>query len=174
MIDLRYPIGHFTLPDPISPSLRAKWIDDLRVLPDQLAAEVDGLDEATLAKPYRPGGWNVRQVVHHCADSHLHSFIRFKLALTETDPIIRPYEEQLWAELPDSREGPVADALLSLRGTHRRWVFLLERLEEEQWPRTFFHPASQTRSTLEAALGQYSWHGRHHLAQVQQALGWGG
>lgn len=170
--DMKYPIGKFKRGD-VTPEQRESWIAEIAEAPAKLRAAVAGLSDEQLDTPYRPGGWTVRQVVHHVADSHMNSFVRFKLALTEDRPIIKPYEEALWAELADG----VADVELSLTlldSLHARWVALLRSLREDQWPRVFVHPESgETR--LDVNLGIYAWHGRHHTAHVtglRSRMGW--
>lgn len=167
--DLRYPIGHATLPEePLSPGQRLALIARIAVLPDQIRAAVAGLTPAQLDMPYRPGGWTVRQVLHHLPDSHLNSFVRFKLALTEENPTISPYDEQAWAELPDVQATPVAVSLALLESLHIRWTILLRQLTDAQWLRTFYHPGTQRSFTLDQALTMYAWHGQHHLAHITQ------
>ena len=163
--DLRYPVGKFSPPDPITPADVGAWTSDLEALPDDLRQAVCRLNDEQLDTPYRPGGWTVRQVVHHLPDSHLNSFLRFKWALTEDRPLIKAYDEGRWAELPDSRE-PVHDSLDLLDALHRRWVSLLSGLTPEQLQREFVHPDSGP-VTLAETVGAYAWHGRHHLAHIQ-------
>ncbi|MDE2927376.1 MAG: bacillithiol transferase BstA [Acidobacteriota bacterium] len=172
--DLRYPIGKFSLPGEMTPGRIAAWIDDISALPRDLRRTVSPLTDGQLDTPYRPGGWTVRQVVHHLADSHMNSYIRFKLALTEERPVIKAYDEKSWAELPDSRE-PIASSLDLLSALHRRWADLLRGLSRAQLQREFVHPESGA-SRLEVMVAAYSWHGRHHLAHIQRLLereGWG-
>lgn len=174
MPDLRYPIGRFTLEGEVTPDRVAAWIADIAALPDDLRRTVSPLTDGRLDTPYRPGGWTVRQVVHHLADSHMNSYIRFKLALTEDRPVIKSYDEKRWAELADSRE-PVASSLDLLASLHRRWVELLRSLNREQLQREFVHPESGA-SRLAVMVGAYAWHGRHHLAHIERLLereGWG-
>ncbi|HLA64430.1 MAG TPA: bacillithiol transferase BstA [Rhodothermales bacterium] len=168
--DLRYPIGRYVWPTSITPEMRAGWIFDLAAAPAALRDAVDGLDDARLDTPYRPGGWTVRQVVHHLPDSHLNAYVRFKLALTEEAPTIKPYDEALWAELPDTT-GPVAPSLHLLDGLHARWTDLLRALPEEAWARTFVHPEHGRSLRLDSVLGMYAWHGRHHVAHIIGAAG---
>lgn len=165
-MDFRYPIGKFAHNGDITADQRQAWIQDLEELPNLLRRAVEGLTEAQLRTPYRDGGWTIRQVVHHVADSHMHSYVRFKLALTEENPTIKPYEEGLWAELSDTDEEPVETSLQLLDALHRRWVTLLRSMTEEQFSRTFYHPGSQASVRLDRNLGIYSWHGKHHLAHI--------
>ena len=163
--DLRYPIGKFQLPPEITPAQRVEWRRELQMFPGQLRAATADLSTSQLDTPYRLGGWTVRQVVHHLPDSHMNSYVRFRLALTEETPSIRPYHEGRWAELADARTGPIAPSLMLLEALHLRWVSLLESLRDEQFERSFYHPELR-EVKLERALGLYAWHGRHHLAQV--------
>ena len=171
--DLRYPIGRFSPPDPVTRDQVGAWIDDIAGLPADLRRTVSPLTDGRLDTPYRPGGWTVRQVVHHLPDSHMNSLIRFKWALTEDRPTIKAYDEKGWAVLLDSRE-PVAGALDLLDALHRRWVSLLRRLSRAQLRREFVHPESGP-ATLAVTVGAYAWHGRHHLAHIERLIeraGW--
>jgi hypothetical protein len=163
--DPRYPVGEFRLDAPITPARRAAWLDEIAAAPARLREAVCGLDDAKLDTPYRDGGWTVRQVVHHVPDSHLNAYVRFRLALTEDAPIIRPYLEARWAELPDARSGPVEMSLALLETLHVRWVELLRAMTEADFRREFRHPEQGTK-TLEVAAAKYAWHGRHHVAHV--------
>ena len=153
---------------------RRKYIGQIAETPARLRAAVNGLSDDQLDTPYRPDGWTVRQVVHHVPDSHLNSYIRFKLALTEDQPTVKPYAEDRWAELPDGRTGPVEVSLRLLECLHSRWVALLRSMSEPDWARTFRHPdLGLLRLDRNAAL--YAWHGRHHVAHVsalRERMGW--
>ncbi|MGA2206100.1 MAG: YfiT family bacillithiol transferase [Terracidiphilus sp.] len=162
--DLRYPIGRFRPPATSTPGIRAAQIDTLRLLPEHLRAAVAGLDEAQLDTPYRDGGWTVRQVVHHLADSHANAYVRFKLALTEDWPTIKPYDEAAWARLPDSSQA-IEPSLVFIDGLHQRLVALLESMSEEDFQHGFNHP-ERGRMTLTANLALYDWHSRHHTAHI--------
>ncbi len=142
------------------------YMDDISSLPAKLKNETIQLNHDQLDTPYRAGGWTVRQVVNHCADSHMHCFTRFKLALTEENPVIKPYEQDPWAELADSTAIAVGPALLMLDGIHQRWVFLLETLSDKQLQRTFVHPEHGREIPLIEVVGLYAWHGNHHLAHI--------
>jgi len=166
MTDLQYPIGRFQVPDHLTDDERTSAIQAVADLPRLVRAAVTGLDEAQLDTPYRPGGWTVRQVVHHLPDSHVNAYIRFKLALTEAEPRIKPYLEERWAELPDSR-GPVATSLGFLDGLHGRWASLLAQLPADDFNRTFYHPDLGVLH-LSQVLAQYAWHSRHHVAHITQ------
>ncbi|HTR39519.1 MAG TPA: putative metal-dependent hydrolase [Bryobacteraceae bacterium] len=172
--DLRYPIGKFQFPEVVSAGDRRRFIDEIAEAPARLRAVVAGLSEAQLETPYRPGGWTVRQVVHHVPDSHLNSYVRYRLALTEDDPVIKPYAEDRWALLSDARTAPVEVSLQLLESLHQRWVALLASLGEEEWWRTFRHPElGPVRLDQNAAL--YAWHGRHHVAHItalRERMGW--
>lgn len=164
--DLRYPIGELTYPGPLTESEREACIARLAAMPAALRAAVAGLSDAQLDTPYRPEGWTVRQVVHHVPDSHLNGYTRFKLALTEPHPTIKPYLEPRWAELADSRTAPIATSLDLLDALHRRWVTVLRQIGPDGWARAYFHPEHQRDITLDEALAQYAWHGDHHVAHV--------
>ena len=171
--DLRYPIGEFSPPDTVPQDRVDAWIDDIAALPADLGRTVSALRDDQLDTPYRPGGWTVRQVVHHLPDSHMNSLIRFKWALTEDRPTIKAYDEKGWAMLPDNRE-PIAGSLDLLDSLHRRWVALLRRLSTDQLQREFVHPESGP-ATLAITVGSYAWHGRHHLAHIERLIereGW--
>jgi uncharacterized damage-inducible protein DinB len=172
--DLRYPIGHYQPTVPATPGSRAGLIAQLADLPSSIRRVVEDLSEEQLDTPYREGGWTVRQVVHHLPDSHLNSYVRFKLALTEDEPTIKPYDESAWARLPDSR-GPIEPSLRLLEGLHERWVSLLRSLAPEDFARTYRHPEHGTVRDLDWTLGLYAWHGRHHLAHITRLVereGW--
>lgn len=174
MSDPRYPIGKFRFDGPLTEDQKKTSLDDIARTPANLRAAVKGLSEDQLDAPYRPGGWTVRQVVHHVPDSHLNSYMRFKLALTEDEPTIKPYAEDRWAELADTKETPVEVSLVMLDSLHDRWVRLLRSLTPEEWKRSFRHPELGAM-TLEKALALYAWHGRHHVAHItalREREGW--
>ena len=162
---LRYPIGHFEPPTQITAADRGRWLNDLEMLPSKLREAVEDLTNKQLDTPYRPGGWTVRQVVHHLPDSHMNSYERFRLALTEDAPVIKPYDEAAWAELPDAKAAPIEMSLVLLDALHARWLILLRSLSDSQLARTFKHP-QLGEVPLERAIGLYAWHGRHHLSQI--------
>jgi hypothetical protein len=171
---LRFPIGHYQLPSaPLSPTERATYVQQLADLPAQVLAVAQQAGGERLQQPYRPGGWTGRQVIHHLADSHLNCYARYRLALTEENPTIRPYDETAWAELPDVAASPITVSIDLLAALHSRWVMLLQHLGEEQWQRTFYHPKMERTFTLEQATVMYAWHGRHHLAHLNALLGQG-
>ena len=168
---LSYPIGRPALPaEPLSVAERTTLIQQVAELPAQLTATARAVGGERLELPYRPGGWNGRQVIHHLADSHLNAYTRFRLALTEDNPTIKPYDEGAWAELPDMAATPITVSLTLLEALHARWVTLMHHLTDEQWQRTFYHPGNQRTATLEQTLALYAWHGQHHLAHLQLLL----
>lgn len=172
--DLRYPIGEFERVEQLTPAERAQCIAQIEEVPARLSAAVAGLTYAQLDTPYRPGGWTVHQLVHHIADSHMNALTRFKLALTEVEPMIKTYEEQLWAELADTKSPPIEWSLALLENLHKRWVVLLRSLGPADWPRKFRHPGWGT-ATVDFLLAQYAWHGRHHVAHItslRERNGW--
>jgi len=174
MSDPRFPIGNFTFQGPISDEQRDKFLDDIEQTPARMRAAVAGLSEQQLDTPYRDGGWTVRQVVHHVPDSHMNSYVRFKLALTEDNPTIKPYAEDRWAELSEAKTAPVELSLRLLEDLHRRWMLVLRGLKAEDWKRTFNHP-ERGPMDLEKNLALYSWHGRHHVAHItslRERMGW--
>lgn len=172
--DLRYPIGQFSRPASSMAGIRAAHIQTLRLLPERLRAAVAGLNDPQLDTPYRDGGWTVRQVVHHVADSHANAYIRFKLALTEDWPTIKPYDEAAWADLSDARWLPVQVSLELIAALHARWVSLLESLSDQDFHKGYVHPESG-RQNLAQVLASYDWHSRHHTAHItslRQRMGW--
>lgn len=162
--DPRYPIGKFRRGD-TDVSNHAAAVATLAALPENLRSSVYGLNAAQLDTPYREGGWTVRQLVHHVADSHVNAYIRIRLALTEEWPTIKTYDEKLWAELPDARTAPVDISLDLIDALHRRWAALLRSLTEEQWQRGYTHP-EHGRQTIAEAVAMYDWHSRHHVAHI--------
>jgi DinB superfamily len=171
---LRYPIGGPRRVESYTPQERSAAIEGIRQLPQSLRSAVASLSEEQLETPYRPGGWTVRQLVHHVADSHMNAYVRVRLALTEDWPTIIPYRETRWAELMDARSAAVSTSLDLLQALHARWVQLFASLQEEDWKRGYVHPESG-RETLERVLVIYDWHGRHHTAHVTHLsarMGW--
>jgi uncharacterized damage-inducible protein DinB len=174
MHDLRYPIGQFNPCVPAGANTRAILISQLAETPGRLRTAVENLSHDQLNTPYRPGGWTVRQVVHHLADAQMNWYIRTKLALTEKIPVIKPYNEALWAELYDAHTGPLESSLLLLDGLYRRWVDLFRSLSEEQWNCSMNHP-ERGIVTLDFVLPLNVWHGKHHTAHIlelQKRMGW--
>ena len=173
-MDLRYPIGEYERRTFLTPDQRAEAIAQIEKAPKHLRDAVSGLTGGQLDTPYRPGGWTVRQLVHHIPDSHMNAYVRLKLALTEEEPTIKPYEEALWAELPDSRETPVEVSLALLELLHLRWSILLRELPAADFARRLRHPALGLM-TIDNLVDLYAWHGRHHVAHItslRQREGW--
>ena len=165
MSDPRYPIGKFEYAGPLTPEARATAIEQIENAPLEIRKALRGLSNEQLATPYRDGGWTVRQLVHHLADSHINAYCRFRLTLTKDNPAIRPYEEQLWAELSDGANAPIGLSLAILDALHARLALLLRSLDESQFSRPFVHPASGQHD-LDWLLAVYSWHGAHHTAHI--------
>jgi len=174
MSDPRYPIGKFSYAGPLTAEQKQQYLTDIEQTPARLRAALRGLSDQQLDTPYRDGGWTPRQVAHHVADSHMNSYIRFKLALTEDEPTIKPYMENLWAELPEAKRAPIEVSLALLDSLHQRWMLMLRDFTDAEWKRTFRHPEMGLMS-LEKTLALYSWHGRHHVAHVtslRKRMGW--
>jgi len=165
MVDLQYPIGRFSFPESTTAEQRQEWICEIARTPEELRAAVADLSKEQLDTPYRPGGWTIRPVAHHVPDSHMNAFVRFKLALTEDQPIIKSYDEARWAALADAAL-PVEPSLDLLEALHLRWVRILESMSERDYQRTFAHPESGIWR-LDQYLAQYAWHGRHHVAHIR-------
>jgi hypothetical protein len=166
-MDPRYPIGKFEMPGTVTPATRQKAMDSLATTPANLKNAVVGLNEAQIDTPYRVGGWTVRQVVHHVPDSHMNAYVRLKLALTEEKPTIRPYEEQLWADLADTKDTPIEVSQTLLDSLHARWDRLWRSLKTEDFARPLVHPVFGER-TVDWLLFMYEWHGRHHTAHITE------
>jgi uncharacterized damage-inducible protein DinB len=174
MLDPRYPIGRYE-PKPFDQKLKQDWITDIQFLPQNLENAVLNLNSAQLDTPYREGGWSVKQLVHHVADSHMNAYVRFKLGLTETTPTIKPYEEALWAQLSDTKNLPINISLTLLHALHARWVEILRNISDEEWNRTVFHPEAKKELTLWHLLGTYAWHSKHHtrhITALREVKGW--
>jgi len=174
MPDLSYPIGKFHFDRPLTEDQKQRCIEDISHTPGTLRAALTGLSQTQLDTPYRPGGWTVRQVTHHVPDSHLNAYVRFKLALTEDAPTIKPYAQERWAELADTKSTPIEVSLTLLDSLHDRWVRLLRSIKPEDWKRTFRHPELGLVS-LEKNLALYAWHGKHHVAHItnlRERNGW--
>ncbi len=171
---LKFPIGRFSPPASTMAGVRAAYIQTLRLLPERLRAAVAGLNDKQLDTPYREDGWTVRQVVHHLADANANAYIRFKLALTEDWPAIKPFDQPAWANLPDSRWLPIDGSLAFIEALHGRWVALLEALTEEDFQKGYTHP-ERGRQNLATALAMCDWHARHHtahIASLRARMGW--
>ncbi len=165
---LKYPAGKFVNPESITQEIIDSAISEIENFPNHLKTEIENLNEKDFDLKYRPDGWTISQVVHHCADSHLNSYMRFKLALTENVPTIKPYEESLWAELPDNNLSPLVSLQL-LEALHTRWVYLLKTLSEEELNKEFIHPEQSEKISLRENILIYGWHCRHHLAHIRLA-----
>ena len=175
MNDLRYPIGRYE-PQPYSDELRKGWLSDIKFLPRLIEHAVINLDEPQLDTPYRDGGWTIKQVVHHVADSSMNAYCRFKLAMTEEAPVIKPYDEKAWAELEDVKTLPINISLTLIHALFARWHAAIEPLTEADWTaRVMIHPDFEQALTLWYQLGNYAWHGKHHVAQItglRERKGW--
>jgi hypothetical protein len=166
---LKYPTGEFKMPKKISEKEVQARIKVIADFPAKLKKEVDKLKGDMLEYRHRLGGWTIRQLIHHCADSHINAYVRTKLAVTEENPIVKPYDESAWANTDDAGGAPVEWSIQLLEGLHKRWVMLLSELNDDELKRTFFHPGNKTKVTLNQLIFIYSWHCNHHLAHVQQA-----
>jgi hypothetical protein len=167
---LKYPTGKYSKPEHINAEDIKRHSKTLHEFPALIRKETERLDNASLNYLHRPGGWTIRQLVHHCADSHMNAFIRIKLALTETNPTVKPYVEAEWAKLADSTTVPVEHSLQLIEGMHHRWVVLLDSMKPEDFQRTFYHPEHKRDIKVEEILPMYAWHCGHHLAHIKQAL----
>lgn len=163
---LRYPIGKAQIPEVVETSHIQTWIAEIEALPTQMLEATQGLSEEQLDTPYRPGGWTLRQVIHHVPDSHINSYVRFKWTLTEDNPTIKAYNETAWARLPEAQDGPINLSLHLLKALHQRWVLMLKNLSADDLKRTFVHPESGDTIPLDELIGHYAWHGRHHLHHI--------
>ena len=167
---LKFPIGNFYYQEDADEKQKQLWIQTIEQFPKKIQEISSSLTTEQLQWQYRPEGWKIKQVIHHCADSHLHSFIRFKLALTEDNPTIRPYEEHLWANLSDSLSDDIHASIAILTGVHFRWCQLLHTMQDVDFSRKYFHPANQKHYTLKEALALYAWHCEHHFAHIENAI----
>lgn len=168
--NLRFPIGEFEFPIEVPPKLKESWIQSISDFPETLTALTSNLSTEEKNQTYRPDGWNIKQVVHHCADSHMNSIIRFKLTLTENSPTIRPYFEDRWGKLNDNQEDNLSDSLQLLTALHSKWTRLLKGITEEELKRFYVHPEHGQKYTLIEAIGLYAWHCEHHLGHIKLAL----
>ncbi len=167
---LKYPIGRYEKPAIFGTKERAEAIAELKALPDKLEVLVAGLTDEQLDTAYRPGGWTVRQVIHHIADSHHHSYTRFKWTLTEDQPLIKAYEEKGWAALEDAKIMPIGPSLDYLKALHAKLVILIESMTEAQFQRTYIHPEGNVVVDLNEQVSKYAWHGAHHYAHIKNSL----
>jgi len=176
---LRYPIGKQSEQtehdQPFDQQLKTELINDIRMLPQSLEFAIHNLDEAQLQTPYRPGGWTVHQLIHHIADSHVNAYVRFKLGMTEENPVVKPYDQEAWADLSDTKNLPVNISITLLHALHKRWCELLDNTTESEWQRTVYHPERKVEITLWDLLKSYAWHSRHHTAHIlklRERMGW--
>jgi DinB family protein len=167
---LKFPLGKFKKPETIQENEIFEWVCQVELFPTRLTKLVSGLTIEELDWQYRPDGWTIKQLIHHCADSHMNSFIRFKLTLTEDQPIIKPYFEEKWAELPDSLEVDISASLKIIEGLHLRWVILLKSLASTEWARELIHPEHGVKFSIGENIALYAWHSNHHLAHIKQAI----
>lgn len=175
MEKLKYPIGRFKAPENYTPQNLEQYISVIESFPEKIKQEVAHLNDEQLNTPYRPEGWTIRQVINHCSDSHMNAFIRLKLALTEENPVIKPYLQELWSDLADSKLMPIEPALTILEGVHTRWVVVLKSMNNSQWKRRYFHPEKVSDVSLKESTANYAWHCEHHLAHIaslKQRMGW--
>jgi uncharacterized damage-inducible protein DinB len=175
MSDPRYPVGTFQRRDVLTPEERAQCIEQIAAVPRAMRAAVAGLTPEQLETPYRDGGWTLREVVHHVPESHMNSYMRFKFALTEETPTVKPYDEARWAKTPEVRDTPIETSLTMLEALHDRWVRLLRAMSADDFARTLKHPEHDGTMTLDTMLGLYAWHGRHHTAHItstRERNGW--
>lgn len=177
--NLRYPIGKESeqkeYQKEFEESLKRSLIEDIRMLPHSLEFAIQNLDEAQLRAPYRPAGWTVHQLIHHIADSHINAYVRFKLGLTEENPTIKPYDQDAWANLTDTKNLPVNISFTLLHALHKRWCEMMDHMTETQWKRAVYHPERKEQITLWQLLKSYAWHSRHHTAhilQLRERMGW--
>jgi uncharacterized damage-inducible protein DinB len=175
MPDLRYPVGEFVVPSSITPADRARYLDQIAAAPAALRQAVAGLSESQLDTPYRDGGWTVRQVVHHVPDSHVNAYIRMKFGLTEQHPLVKPYDQSVWARTPEMLTTPIAVSLNLLEALHARWVLLMRGMAPTDFARTINHPEWRVPYTLDLVVAHYAWHGRHHtghITELRKRKGW--
>jgi len=163
---LKYPIGKYKAPEAFNESQISGWIDQINDLPSKLRAAVSGLNDMQLDTTYREGGWTMRQVIHHIADSHMNAYIRCKLAITEQNPVIRPYFENKWAECDEAKTADVNISIDLLQNLHRRWVLFMHSLKIDDFERSYIHPEHNRSFTLKEVMGLYAWHGEHHLNHI--------
>ncbi|WP_407427763.1 YfiT family bacillithiol transferase [Arcticibacter sp.] len=162
-----YPIGRYQPPLNFTQDLIKQSISVIEALPSWLDVCIENLDESQLETAYRPEGWTIGQVIHHLADSHMNAYIRLKLTLTETNPTVKPYDEKLWAELPDNKLVPVNVSITLLHALHRRWIETLRSMTEDDWQRTYYHPELKEQVALWQMTAHYAWHSRHHMEQIR-------
>lgn len=167
---LKYPIGKFQFDSNVTKDKIGEWITTIETFPKEINKIIELLPGDKLNWRYRPEGWSIKQVIHHLADSHSNAFIRIKLALTESNPTIKPYDETLWSVLYDSTSNHITPSLKIIDGVHEKWSLLLKNLSDQEWDRTYFHPEHEKSFSIKEAIEMYNWHCKHHLAHIQQAL----
>ena len=167
---LRFPVGEYVYPDKVDGIILSKWKEKINAFPNRVDALVRDLSDEELSWQYRPSGWSLQQLVHHCADSHMNAFIRFKITLTEDSPDIRPYFEDRWADMKETFDSPIGLSMEILKGVHGRWSILLDQMDDKDLERSYYHPEYKKPYTLEEALGSYAWHCDHHFAHMLNAL----
>ena len=175
MDNLRYPIGKYIV-QPFTDILLQQWLNDIKFLPLHLENAILNLDDMQLETPYREGGWTIKQVVHHVADSHMNAYIRFKLGLTEDKPVIKPYDESAWAEMIDTKKIAINVSLTLLHALHVRWLEILKNMSGSDLEKTVIHPEHKKEMTIWELLGMYAWHGKHHVAHItglRARMSWG-
>ena len=165
---LQYPIGRYKKPESYTPAQMEEWIRVLEILPSWMDAFIENLDNEQLQTPYREGGWTIQQVVHHVADSHMNAYIRLKLALTENNPTVKPYDEKAWADTADTRLVPVNISTTMLHALHRRMVAVLKNMKADEWDRTYYHPEHKRDFPIWEIVALYAWHSRHHMEHIKQ------
>ncbi len=170
MQNLKYPIGEYSYPENVDAEQIKLWINSLENFPQQLITVTSKLTDVQLAVQYRPGGWTVRQVIHHVADSHVNAYMRIKLTLTEDNPVVRPYNEEVWAELPEAKNGDIEMSIQIIKAIHHRLTITLRALDSADFDRKYTHPAVNKQLTLGYLVGNYAWHGQHHLAHILSTL----
>ncbi len=175
MEDLKFPIGKY-IEQPFSEEQLKEWLLDIQLLPQQIEYAVTNFDEHQLNTPYREGGWTVKQLVHHVADSHMNAYIRFKLGLSEDNPVIKPYDQDAWAKMPDTENLPINISITILYAVHLRWYEILKNISGSEWDRTVVHPEYNKKMSLWYLLGLYAWHSKHHTAHItklRERMAWG-
>jgi len=167
---LKYPIGQFIMPDIFDENQAQIWISEIEALPAQIKKITENLSEDELKQVYRPDGWTLKQVIHHIPDSHMNAYIRFKQAITEDIPVVRPYYEERWAETEEAKNGDIKMSVMLLESLHQRWVVFLKTIKFEDYQRKYIHPSVDKELTLANMLGMYAWHGKHHLMQITNTI----
>jgi len=167
---LKYPIGQFIMPDIFDENQAQIWISEIEALPAQIKKTTENLSEDELKQVYRPDGWTLKQVIHHIPDSHMNAYIRFKQAITEDIPVVRPYYEERWAETEEAKNGDIKMSVMLLESLHQRWVVFLKTIKFEDYQRKYIHPSVDKELTLANMLGMYAWHGKHHLMQITNTI----